>query len=57
MNKSQEGAASCRAAGRRAPKREHFLQGHGCIVPTELVDLKEISDDRIRTYNEFCVPR
>jgi ketosteroid isomerase-like protein len=29
----------------------------GATVPTELVDLIEIADDRIRSYNEFFVPR
>ena len=29
----------------------------GVTVPTELVDLIELRDDRIQTYNEFFVPR
>jgi hypothetical protein len=34
-----------------------FSKVTGATVPTELVDLMELSDDRIRTYNEFFVPR
>jgi len=29
----------------------------GVTVPTELVDLVELRDDRIVTYSEFFVPR
>jgi ketosteroid isomerase-like protein len=29
----------------------------GVTVPTELVDLIELRDDRIQTYSEFFVPR
>ena len=29
----------------------------GVTVPTELVDLIEVRDDRIQTYSEFFVPR
>jgi ketosteroid isomerase-like protein len=29
----------------------------GAIVPTELVDLVELSEDRILTYTEFFAPR
>jgi ketosteroid isomerase-like protein len=29
----------------------------GANVPTELVDLIEVRDDRIQTYSEFFVPR
>jgi ketosteroid isomerase-like protein len=34
-----------------------FSKVTGVTVPTELVDLIEISDDRIQAYNEFFVPR
>ena len=34
-----------------------FSKVTGVTVPTELVDLMELRDDRIRTYNEFFVPR
>jgi len=34
-----------------------FSKVTGVTVPTELVDLMELSNDRIRTYNEFFVPR
>jgi ketosteroid isomerase-like protein len=29
----------------------------GITIPTELVDLIELRDDRIQSYNEFFVPR
>jgi hypothetical protein len=34
-----------------------FSKVTGVTVPTELVDLIELEDNRIRTYNEFFVPR
>jgi ketosteroid isomerase-like protein len=34
-----------------------FSKVTGVTVPTELVDLIELADSRIRTYNEFFVPR
>lgn len=34
-----------------------FSKVTGVTVPTELVDLLEIADDRISSYNEFFVPR
>jgi ketosteroid isomerase-like protein len=34
-----------------------FSKVTGVTVPTELVDLIELSDNRIRSYNEFFVPR
>jgi len=34
-----------------------FSKVTGVTVPTELVDLIELSGDRIRSYNEFFVPR
>jgi ketosteroid isomerase-like protein len=34
-----------------------FSKVTGATVPTELVDLLEVRDDRIQTYNEFFVPR
>jgi hypothetical protein len=34
-----------------------FSKVTGATVPTELVDLMELADDRIRTYHEFFVPR
>jgi ketosteroid isomerase-like protein len=34
-----------------------FSKVTGATVPTELVDLLEVRDDRIQMYNEFFVPR
>jgi ketosteroid isomerase-like protein len=34
-----------------------FSKVTGVTVPTELVDLLEVRDDRIQTYSEFFVPR
>jgi ketosteroid isomerase-like protein len=34
-----------------------FSKVTGVTVPTELVDLFELRDDRIQTYSEFFVPR
>jgi ketosteroid isomerase-like protein len=34
-----------------------FSKVTGVTVPTELVDLMELHEERIRTYNEFFVPR
>jgi hypothetical protein len=34
-----------------------FSKVTGVAVPTELVDLIELADKQIRTYNEFFVPR
>ena len=34
-----------------------FSKVTGVTVPTELVDLLEIRDDRIQSYSEFFVPR
>jgi ketosteroid isomerase-like protein len=34
-----------------------FSKVTGVTVPTELVDLLELRDGRIRTYSEFFVPR
>lgn len=34
-----------------------FSKVTGVLVPTELVDLIELGDDRIKTYSEFFVPR
>ncbi len=34
-----------------------FSKVTGATVPTELVDLIELSDDRIESYSEFFVPR
>jgi ketosteroid isomerase-like protein len=34
-----------------------FSKVTGATVSTELVDLLEVRDDRIQTYNEFFVPR
>jgi ketosteroid isomerase-like protein len=34
-----------------------FSKVTGVTVPTELVDLLDLRDDRIQTYSEFFVPR
>jgi ketosteroid isomerase-like protein len=34
-----------------------FSKVTGVTVPTELVDLIEVQDDRIQSYSEFFVPR
>jgi ketosteroid isomerase-like protein len=34
-----------------------FSKVTGATVPTELVDLIELADGRIKSYNEFFVPR
>jgi ketosteroid isomerase-like protein len=34
-----------------------FSKVTGVTVPTELVDLIEVRDDKIQTYSEFFVPR
>ena len=34
-----------------------FSKVTGVTVPTELVDLMELREERIQTYNEFFVPR
>jgi ketosteroid isomerase-like protein len=34
-----------------------FSKVTGVTVPTELVDLMELHEERIQTYNEFFVPR
>lgn len=34
-----------------------FSKVTGVTVPTELVDLMELHEERIRSYNEFFVPR